>query len=157
MIDQQPLAALHDIVAAPAASWWPLAPGWYAAALLVLLMVVLSSRALWHYYQRRRLRKLALRALRLPFTDFNAITLTLKQACLGYFDPQQIARLSGPQWFAFLQQQLPSGVQAKHAATLEQLQQTAYQPSSAAGCELYQGFARLWLRHALPPRSNRHD
>lgn len=157
MIDQQPLAELHDIVAAPAASWWPLAPGWYAAALLVLLMVVLSSRALWRYHQRRRLRNLALRALRLPFTDFNAITLTLKQACLGYFDPQQIAQLSGQQWFAFLQQQLPSRVQAQYAAALEQLQQVAYQPSSRSDCDAYQAFARAWLRHALPPRSYRHD
>jgi hypothetical protein len=157
MIDQQPLAQLHDIVAAPAASWWPLAPGWYAAALVVLLIVVLTSRALWRYHQRRRLRNLAIRKLRQPLTDFNAITLTLKQACLGYFDAQRIAQLSGPRWFAFLHQQLPSRWQAQYAAALEQLQQAAYQPSSSIDCHAYQAFARTWLRHALPPRSNRDD
>ncbi|WP_164742375.1 DUF4381 domain-containing protein [Pseudidiomarina mangrovi] len=158
MIDSaQPLAELHDIVAAPAASWWPLAPAWYVLIVLAMVALVTSAIALNRYYQHRRVRRAALRALRQPASNFNAITLVLKQACLGYFDANHVASLSGAAWFGFLLQQLPRRTQPQQRALLQQLQQSAYQPTSNVSCEQYQQLARYWLRHALPPSKASKD
>jgi hypothetical protein len=158
MIDNsQPLADLHDIVAAPAAHWWPLAPAWYLLALLVLAVLISSAVVAWRWHQRRVIRNAALRALRLPLADMNAITLILKQACLGYFDADRIAALTGPGWFSFLAQQLPRQSAANQRDALLLLAQQAYQQHAEASSAEYQQLARYWLRHALPPRSTGHD
>lgn len=159
MIDNsQPLAELHDIVAAPAAHWWPLAPAWYVLILVLVALVSALCLAAWRWQQRRRVRNAALKALRQPLHDMNAITLVLKQACLGYFPAQQIAALSGPDWFTFLAQQLPAKARQAQTQALTELAQQSYQPPSERHPSTdYQQLARYWLRHALPPRSRRHD
>jgi len=87
-IGSQPLAQLHDIVAAPAAHWWPLAPIWYLVAALLIALVVLTATAIWRWQRRRRVRNAALRALRQPLPDINAITLVLKQDLFRLFSGQ---------------------------------------------------------------------
>jgi hypothetical protein len=155
-IGSQPLAQLHDIVAAPAAHWWPLAPIWYLVAALLIALVVLTATAIWRWQRRRRVRNAALRALWQPLPDINAITLVLKRACLGYFPANRIAALTGPAWFSFLIEQLPATAQQQQRQILTQLAQQAYQ-QHPSNCAEYQQLARFWLHHALPPRSPHHD
>lgn len=157
MQSSQPLAELHDIVAAPPAHWWPLAPAWYLVALLLFAVLIIVVRASWRWSQRRRIRNAALKVLQRPLTDLNAITLLLKQACLGYFSAAHIAPLTGPAWFSFLTQQLPANTPQHYRDGFSQLTEQAYQQPDDRNCEQYQQLARYWLRHALPPRGSRYD
>ena len=158
MIDNsQALAELHDIVAAPAAHWWPLAPAWYAVASVALLLLALVIVKLIKFVRRRRIRNAALRALRQPLASSNAVTLVLKQACLGYFPRTDIAQLTGEGWYHFLRAQLPERAQRDYAERLQRLATEAFSPQPTVSTAQYQDLARYWLRHALPPRSRRHD
>lgn len=158
MIDSnQALSQLHDIVAAPAAQLWPLAPGWYAVVIIGAVGLLITAMALHRFIQRRRIRDAALKALRTPLASPNAVTLVLKQACLGYFPRAEIAQVSGSAWYDFLLAQLPAAAQRTCAEPLQRLATEAFSPHQQQSTAEYQQLARYWLRHALPPRSRRHD
>lgn len=157
MIDTtSPTEQMHDIVAPPAAHWWPLAPGWYLVAALVVLSIVLLTWLLVRSYRQRRVRRAALAELH-PQLPLNATTLLIKRACYGYFPQQQIASLTGAAWRDFLLQHLPAARAARYVDLLTEVEDAAYQKSASEPEQLrqrYHDFARLWLRHALPRRSN---
>lgn len=152
-------AAMHDIVAAPAVSWWPLAPGWWFVIAAILGLCLVTIVLIVRYWRRRRIQRLALRQLaQVPADQPHAITLTLKQAALAYFSRDQIAQLSGANWYAFLLQQLPVRQQKRWQGHVTEWQQQAFQPESGM-TNNYHEFAGVWLSHALPPktRGRRHD
>ncbi|CAB0149563.1 hypothetical protein PSI9734_00133 [Pseudidiomarina piscicola] len=155
MIDtSSQLEQLHDIVAPPAAHWWPLAAGWYIVAGAVLLIITLLTWWLVRRYRLRRVRRAALRQLS-PRLPLNTTTLVLKQACLGYFPSSQMAGLTGSSWRTFLLQQLATRNAADFAELLTSVEQAAYQPHTSeldALQQRYYQFARLWLKRALPPK-----
>lgn len=110
--DPTGLDRLHDIVVASPAPWWPPAPAWYwvlgflLGGLLVLLLLALLR------WQRNRYRREALveltrlePALIEPTTRaaaLGALAEVLKRAALTAFPREQVANLSGPGWFEFL-------------------------------------------------------
>lgn len=144
---------MHDILTPPAASWWPLAPGWYALAALVLLTTVVLTWLVVRSYRRRRVRRAALAELS-PQLPLNTTTLLLKRACLGYFPQPQIAGLTGTRWREFLLQQLNDNQASRYVGLLAEVEQAAYQQTHSDAERLrqeYYNFARLWLRQALPP------
>ena len=149
-LDQVP-TELHDIVAAPAASWWPLAPGWYA--LVALLTLSLSALVIWlhRYLRSRRVRNHMLKQLRQPQPNCQQVTLLIKQACLGYLPRQSISELSGDDWINFLLTPLSSKQQQQWQALLRTAVRESYvastDPSTVAE---YQKFARYWLHLSLP-------
>ncbi|RUO61560.1 hypothetical protein CWI76_04745 [Pseudidiomarina marina] len=139
---------MNDIVAAPAASWWPLAIGWYILAAVTLVTVisamVLSVRA----YRKRRPRRLALRQLRQqPPETLSAITLLLKQATLAYVPHHNTLN-----WWDFLSEQLSSRQRRRYQPLLASLSEASYQPHVAQQqwVEPYRDFAVVWLKQALP-------
>lgn len=146
------LTELNPIIAAPAASWWPLAPGWYAIAIIALGALVLLSVSISRAIRRRRVRRAALKALN-PHTRVNDITLLLKQACMGYYPRQRIAKLTGADWRDFLVQHLSERQAARYYDLLLDVEQAAYRPASETREieQRYYKFARHWLKSALPP------
>lgn len=159
------LRDMNDIVTAPAASWWPLAPGWYLLALLVVTLLVLTTVLIVRRHRRRRIRNAALNQLQQqPPTSLPAVTLLLKQAMLGYFPATRVSALSGSDWWPFLVQQLPPRRRTEAKAWLTPIQQQNFR-DPASGTQAYQEavdsyrkFARYWLRTALPPqRGAGHD
>lgn len=139
---------INDIVAAPAASWWPLATGWYILAVVVILTVistvVLSVRA----YRKRRPRRLALKQLRQqPPETLGAITLLLKQATLAYVSHEHTLN-----WWEFLGEQLSARQRRRYQPLLTSLSEASYQPYVAQQqwIEPYRKFAVVWLKQALP-------
>lgn len=166
MIDNpSALPEMHDIVTPPAASWWPLAPGWYLLAVLVVTLLALTLVLIVRRHRRRRIRNAALKQLQQqPPASLPAVTLLLKQAMLGYFPATRVAALSGSDWWQFLVQQLPRRRRAEATAWLTPVQQQNFQ-DPASGSEAYQDavdsyrrFARYWLRSALPPQKGAgHD
>ncbi|MDX1524706.1 MAG: DUF4381 domain-containing protein [Pseudidiomarina maritima] len=153
-----PLETMHDIVAAPAAHWWPLAPGWWVLTLLVLVVFISVSWLSWRAWQRRRPQRAALKQLKQsPADSLGQLNLQLKQAALGYFPRSQIGALQGALWWQFLAQQLPPRQQQQLAELLQQGPQLSYQKAPLTPQQLadYQRFALLWVQHALPPKPKR--
>ncbi|MGQ0621204.1 MAG: DUF4381 domain-containing protein [Panacagrimonas sp.] len=97
------LAAPHAL---PPPGWWPPAPGWWVlAALLLVLIATMTYR-----YRRRisRLRRAALAELgQLEGADDEIVLARgleqlLRRYALARFDREQVARLSGEAWIAFV-------------------------------------------------------
>lgn len=160
-LDSQQLQ-LQDIVIAPAAQWWPLAPGWYVLVGTLSVLIIYSIWTTVRAVKRRRARREALRQLtalqQQPHGSINDITLLLKQAALAYFPHACINNTDNAAWWAFVGNQLSTGQQRRHQALLEALQQASYQPVTAQQQWLtaYYEFADLWLRQALPPSRKRY-
>lgn len=144
---------LNDIIAAPAASWWPLAPGWYVLALVSITLAIVLSLAARRYLQRRRARRAAINALHGAMT-LSDINLLLKRACYAYYPEAMVARLSGKAWHDFLLAELRSAKAEDYAPLLAEVERYHFAPTPAPA-ELsadYLAFAHYWLRHALPPK-----
>src|SRR5690554_814208 len=125
-------AQLQDIVVAPAAHWWPLAPGWYVLIASTLVLIVLSVWALWRALKRRRARRQALwqlsRLQQQPNVALNDISLLLKQAALAYFPRASISNTDNHAWWQFVQSQLSARQQQRYQSLIDALQQATYQP-----------------------------
>jgi hypothetical protein len=102
------LERLLDIIAPPPAPWWPPPPGWYwVLVFLLFLVLVLVFRffRLWQQnrYRREALAELARHEAALADPDsISAMGELLKRAALTAFPRDQVARLTGPAWFTFL-------------------------------------------------------
>jgi hypothetical protein len=140
-------------------SWWPIAWGWLslAGALFAGLLVV------WLFInwriKRQIPRKTALRLLhstRTQVTPSEAIEL-LRQAALCYFPRQDIAYLTGPEWYQFLDQQLGRPLFTPNET---QWQQALYKKnptsdSQNSGRDRLVEDCYVWVSEALPPRKRR--
>ncbi|RUO59400.1 DUF4381 domain-containing protein [Pseudidiomarina insulisalsae] len=159
MIDTPALQEMQQIIAPPAAHWWPLAPGWYLLGALVLAILLGCGYGLVASYRRRRMRRAALRQLH-PGMSINAINLLLKQTALAYFPAHQVAGLSGNRWRDFLLAQLNERQAANYYDLLVEAEHAAFQPERQRAPALqqqYYDFARHWLKQALPPaKKQRH-
>ena len=105
------LANLHDIVPAQPVSWWPLAPGWYVLAFIiaaVVLVFVWRARRRWLARRYRRQALLELRAIAHdslePAIAAASLMTLLKRTALTAYPRQQVAGLSGANWWLFLDQ-----------------------------------------------------
>lgn len=162
------LQDLQDIIAAPPAQWWPLAPGWYVLAIVTLTLLVLCTYGLYRRRQRRLLQRAALRQLTAT-ASLAELTQLLKQTTAAYFPQRALLSLPTAQWHQFLLQQLPTSAQARFAPTLDAVAAQAYQDpvhqaaaTQSALQQRYYAFVRYWLKHALPPsqqalREAKHD
>ncbi|WP_411358809.1 DUF4381 domain-containing protein [Pseudidiomarina salilacus] len=154
------LQDMQDIIAAPAASWWPLAPGWYVLAVSILTLVLVTSWMLYRRHQQRRMQRAALQQLKQLTATASIAELThlLKQTTQGYFPNYALVSLPTAQWHQFLLQQLSNSAQARYAELLDEIAAQAYQdparqdaqPLSELQQRYYQ-FVKHWLKHALPP------
>ncbi len=148
---------LQDIIPAPEAHWFPLAPGWYFIAFLITTVIIFTVLYAYRAWQRRSARRIAMRTLRQQeFDSIVDINLILKQAALVYLPAPQVSQLSGAAWTNFLLAQLSKRQAHKYQSLLAQVAQASYMPPSAAQPAVadYQAFALDWLRRALPPTKN---
>ena len=158
--DPTSLDRLRDIVAPPPVPWWPPAPGWYwlfGFLLFLMLVLVLRSLLRWQHnrYRREALAELARHesALVDPARRADALSAMaelLKRAALTAFPRGQVATLTGPAWFAFLDRAgRTASFSAGCGATLEN---AAYDSRSAAALDEAQtrelaSIVRDWLAH----------
>jgi hypothetical protein len=106
------LAHLHDIIVPDPVPWWPPAPGWYwvlGFVLVLLLFVAFRVFVRWQHnrYRREALAELARAEAALQTPERRASILLalaelLKRTALTAFPREQVATLTGPEWFAFL-------------------------------------------------------
>lgn len=140
-----PLNALH-LPDAPA--WFPLAWGWWASAgaLIVLLLLLLWQRR--RKKKRVRPQQTALRLLATPQSPSSAMEL-LRQAALCYFPREEIAQLTGAEWYAFLDSALDAPLFTPQQA---QWQQALYSKTPLEHPEQLVAQCVRWVTEALPPR-----
>ena len=158
--DPASLDRLHDLVAPPPVPWWPPAPGWYYVVVLVFLIVlVLLVRGFIHWqrnrYRREALAEFAGQEKRLSdptqrVAALAALSVLLKRTALTAYSRGEVAALTGPAWFAFLDRtgRTTAFVRGEGA----KLEGAAYDPAGAT--KLNEAEARVltqrvkhWLKH----------
>ena len=146
------LAQLRDIHAAPAAAWWPPAPGWWILALCLLVALVwLASRMLTALRVRRRRRNMLTWVDRLdanvdpnadPHVYLSTLNRIFKLVALRAFPGEHCAAMAGPQWVDFLHGRM------KQECSFESLRVLAsgpYDPAPQFDPAVISGLARQWI------------
>jgi hypothetical protein len=107
------LANLHDIVMPPPVPWWPPAPVWYVLAVVVVALVfaiVWRARRRWLARRYRTQALTELRAIHLdslePADAAASMMTVLKRTALAAYPRQEVAGLSGMDWWSFLDQRV---------------------------------------------------
>lgn len=103
------LDQLKDIHLPPPVGWWPPAPGWWL--LLLVLVILITAGVFLRRYLKRSYRRAALRELRnlrenpAGLADRSRLELLaalLRRVAIRSCGREQVARLSGEAWLAFL-------------------------------------------------------
>jgi hypothetical protein len=165
--DQAAMALpLRDIHLPPEPLFWPPAPGWWLLAAVLLGAGWVLGRHLLRGHARRRWRRAieaeldAIAADRERDLAARATALSgLLRRVARLVDPTAVA-LSGDDWLAFLDRQLPPGRRAAAPFLSGQARALAdlpYQPAAACGPQPVDfpalvALAREWLRHVLAGR-----
>ncbi|CAM3120426.1 DUF4381 domain-containing protein [Vibrio rarus] len=145
-----PLKPLH-LPSDPSA--WPLAWGYWGILILACLVILCLVIVLLQRRTKHKAKKAALCILKQNANRFTVPETQelLRQAALSYFPRQDIAKLTGKQWLAFLDSQLteprfsPKGKQWQTALYAEQGNTDEVNSELIKDCE-------HWLCHALPPK-----
>jgi hypothetical protein len=93
---------------APAAvSWWPLAIGWWI--LILIFLIAVMGFGFWCLQPKRRLKRVAIRELKRIEQDVHDDAILardlehlLRRYAVTHFGRDQVARLTGEEWIAFV-------------------------------------------------------
>lgn len=148
------LLQLNPLQLPPTPSWWPLAWGWstlIGSAIVLLILVALLIR--WRH-KRLAPKKAALRIFQLSkqrMTPSDAIEL-VRQAALSYFTREEMAKLTGHDWYQFLDSYVPTPLFSPN----ENLwQQALYHKEKQNDPQSLIEDCQLWIEQALPPKKRR--
>jgi Domain of unknown function (DUF4381) len=158
--DPASLDRLHDIVVPDPTPWWPPAPGWLWLAGLVLALLTLATLAAFIRWQKNRYRREALAELeRLAAAASpaasgglsSALSELLKRTALTAYPREDVATLTGPRWFAFLDSTGGTTFSAGLGAAMERATYLASsaEPPYARDLELVRE-VRTWIRRHKP-------
>lgn len=161
--DPASLQNLNDIVMPAAVDWWPLAGGWYVIVGLLsiaILWLVYRSSKNWFANRYRRAAMRELLILEQALTDdansvnsLKQLPVLLKRTALSVYPRNQVAALSGSDWFQFLNSNLKKPVFTESmAVTLENIAYSNGDLSAIdrqAARELLSA-SSLWMKHHLP-------
>ena len=124
------LDRLHDIALPTAVPWWPPAPAWYAVMGILLVLILALAHRAWRRHRANAYRRAALRELA-SARDLPSIAELLRRTALAIAPREEIARMTGEPWLAWLaaracvvipenvREQLNSGVYARAGADQE--------------------------------------
>jgi hypothetical protein len=147
------LAQLRDIHGAPAAPWWPPAPGWWVLALLVAigLFYVVRYASKRHQQKQRRLQltRFVDRVTQevdpaaAPQEYLASLNRVFKIVALRAFPENHCALMQGAEWVDFLRIKLGD---AGESDELKVLAVGPYQPAPEFDAERLTGLAKRWIR-----------
>jgi len=110
--DPASLQNLNDIVLPTPVDWWPLANGWYVVFGIVLIAIGWVGYRLVQDWKSNRYRRAALQELQLLTkgiqsevdrdSSLRQVPILLKRTALSAYPREQVASLSGKDWFGFL-------------------------------------------------------
>ncbi len=146
------LSQLRDIHAAPAAPWWPPAPGWWILALLlacILFLVLRQVMGRYRAHQRRlQLMKFVDHVEQTVDPAFNpqeflsSLNRVFKIVALRAFPENHCARMQGREWTDFVEIKLQG---SDSVAELSVLAQGPYQPAASFNAGSLVKSARQWI------------
>src|SRR5262245_21374772 len=158
--DPTSLDRLHDVVTPSPVPWWPPAPAWYwLLAFVALLATVLAVKGFLRW-QHNRYRREALTLWREDSallgdvkTRGQAIVRLselLKRTALSAFPRDEVASLTGPAWFSFLERTASKA--DFNSSNGQLLQEAAYDSRVAAAVDEVQAqniadSVRHWIRY----------
>jgi hypothetical protein len=167
--DPASLQNLNDIVLPATAGWWPLASGWYV--LMALLLVFLAwftykSVRDWkaNHYRRSALSELDTlsKDMQNPTgrsSSLRKIPILLKRTALAAYPRNEVARLTGEDWFQFLNSSVkkPSFTES----TFNSLNQISYTTGdlndiNGETANALLEACRQWLKHHLALPGQEH-
>ncbi len=135
------LDALHDIVPADAATWWPLAPGWWILGAGLLIAAVIFAWRCWVKARRNFYRKEALAELERA-SSVADVAVILRRCVRVWKSAEEVNGLSEKEWFALLS--------ASGEPVPEDIRETWNQSiygSGEASLEVWKNFASQWIQH----------
>ena len=158
-VDPTSLDRLHDIIAPPAAPWWPPALAWIVIGGVLIVALLIGLIVAAHSWQHNRYRRDALRELRrlerhrLPVGEQNvaaSIAGVIKRTALTAWPREHVASLTGEAWWKFLDCTSADGHFAEQTGPT--LDRAVYDDNFAAtlsNSELEQLFvaSRQWIKH----------
>ncbi len=166
MNSNDPLNALKPLIAPPAISWWPPAPGWWILGALLLCIVILTAIFGWkrwrHHqntaYQREALQLIALLSTFPAPQRLAMLAAILRRAAIsvwgrelaGTCDWQTLATLSANEWSKRHRHKKASLAFNEHS--LQLLTTALYRNTTPVETEIQtlETQARAWLQ-SLPP------
>ena len=147
------LSQLRDIHAAPAAPWWPPAPGWWVIALLLLALLVWLGRRVFARYKVRLRRKQMLGWIdhlnantdpqREPQAYLSTLNRIFKLVALRAFPAQQCASLAGQDWADFLRANMKN---SNDSESLSVLATGPYDPAPKFDPQVMSDLTRFWIK-----------
>ncbi len=154
MKESSNLLDLNALQLPAAPSWLPLSWGWWAVIAAVFLTVVAIIWIIRWKQKRMAPKKTALRLLNPALghqTPSAAIEL-VRQAALCYYPRDQVAHLTGPDWYSFLDSQVDSPIFMKNESLW---QQALYQKQKVENAQDLIADCYQWVETALPPQKRR--
>ena len=167
--DPASLQNLNDIVLPASVSWWPLASGWYfLIALMLIALAWIGYRAIRRWiengYRRAALHELQLLVQDIQDTEkrntgLRQLPVLLKRTALSIHPREQVASLSGEDWYDYLNSQIDKPAFTESDKSL--LDSISYSTGdlnnidSRAQNALIEAI-RFWLNHHIHP-SRRQD
>lgn len=150
-INKESLLPLNPMHLPELPSWFPIAWGWWASAggtLLCLLTLWLAYR-----WNKKRLapKKAALRLIQAGGKPAEAFEL-LRQAALCYYPREEVAKLTGKEWYAFLDTQVESPL---FLDNYELWQVALYSKEPLINASELVSHCSQWVDEALPPKRRR--
>lgn len=148
---QQSLLPLNAMHLPEPPTWLPFAWGWWAIIGATITLLIVSL--LFIRWNKKRLapKKTALRLLARGDKPSEAIEL-VRQAALCYFPREQIAQLTGKEWYAFLDSQVTG---THFSENYDVWQQALYNSQPIANAPELIEHCSQWVEHALPPKRRR--
>jgi len=147
------LSQLRDIHAAPAAPWWPPAPGWWVLALLLLLALVWVGRRILVRYRNHQRRKQMLNWIehlnsnidpqRNPQDYLSTLNRIFKLVALRAFPDEQCAALAGQDWADFLIGKMKA---SQTSESLNVLASGPYDPAPQFDAQVMSELTRHWIK-----------
>ncbi|WP_406734658.1 DUF4381 domain-containing protein [Vibrio scophthalmi] len=141
---------LNDLHLPDVPSWFPLAWGWWAtvaAVVLVLLLITVYLR-----WQKKRLAPKKTALLLIPKEKPAAAIELVRQVALCYYPREQIAQLTGRDWYVFLDSQIDSPL---FESNFDQWQKVLYSRQTVENSNELVEHCSQWVNQALPPKKRR--
>ncbi|WP_426358063.1 DUF4381 domain-containing protein [Pseudocolwellia sp. HL-MZ19] len=152
-----PLAQLQDIQLPEKIHNYPFALGWWIIAVIGIALVIFIIFKIINYKKARQVQQQAITQISSNSSmDIADCVAVLKWAALQYFPRERIANLYGDKLQDFLLDTLPESTHEKFKTLSNDSLKTMYQKDLSESDNIsFQQASAYWLKHALPPKSNR--
>jgi hypothetical protein len=147
------LSQLRDIHAAPAAPWWPPAPGWWFLSAVFFVLVIIGLRRALVAWQRARRRKEIMGwvdtlerevdPVTAPQAFLSGMNRVFKLVALSAFPEQPCAQLQGEDWAGFIRARIG---QTSDLGQLQVLSAGPYEPAPEFDPQAIGRLVRQWIR-----------